>query len=113
MKTEADKATPRPWSISKYSKWDKTIFIPEAGVGIDNDDVDPKESAANAALIVCAVNLYEAHTTLEELVRRAILIAHNQRQLNSRIGMPIDETQWEINAKQALVALDAVRKEVA
>lgn len=47
-------ATPGPWTIKPFNSLDKEIVILEPAVKVDNDDVDPDEAAANAALIANA-----------------------------------------------------------
>ena len=48
------------WKIDDYNEYDKFIIIPKPGIKIDNDDVDPKESKANAHLIACAPEMIKA-----------------------------------------------------
>lgn len=112
MKNEIDKTTARPWRIrgTNYGYTNRHVLGPPHKDGSDYSALCETQNEIDAALIVTAVNLYEAHCALEELVRRGLLNAHNQRQINSRIGMPFEETQWEIDAKQALAQLETAKE---
>lgn len=115
MKTnQNDKATARPWRIrtAKIVKG-RNGSRSYGAIGVvnkkGNNIARIWTSQSDASLIVSAVNSYEAHQALVALVQRGLLIAANQRQLNARLDMPTHETQWEIDAKEALSALDKLR----
>ena len=53
------KHTPGPWTVDKYYRHDKEIFILEPSVSVNYDDVDHEEQEANARLIAAAPELLE------------------------------------------------------
>lgn len=48
--------TLEPWTIDRYDGSDKWITIPQPGVRVDYDDVDPDEASANARRVIACVN---------------------------------------------------------
>lgn len=97
--TKTDAATPRPWKLNQHlCVWaccDDSLVARIAG---PNDD--DKESQANAALIVRAVNLLEAH---EAVVRLAKWISESPK---------LDEAfpATSIDLKQALAHLAKLKE---
>lgn len=55
--TQETRHTPGPWTIEPYTRMDKEITILEPRCMVDNDDVSPPETTANAKLIAAAPDM--------------------------------------------------------
>ncbi len=98
------KATKAPWKITPFKSYDKRIYI-SGGVEVDNDDVDQRESKANAQLIQALRNA--APELIKAAEENALLSPQNWAFRNEL------ERLRDVVSEQDVASIDAVLEKTA